>query len=119
MAGSVRARLGEKPAGVAEWNDALATAQAMGDRYGEAVTLWNRGRTRTRQDEPDYVAALADLEAASALFESMEARPALARVFRDRARTLRALGRDGEATLAERSAHAVAQELGLRDFAGG
>jgi len=118
MAGSVRARLGEKPAGVAEWSEALETAQAMGDRYGEAVTLWNRGRTRTRQDEPDYVAALADLEAAGALFESMEARPALARVFRDRARTLRALGRDGEATLAERSANAMAKELGLRDFAG-
>jgi tetratricopeptide (TPR) repeat protein len=116
MAGSVRARLGEKPAGVAEWSEALATAQAMGDRYGEAVTLWNRGRTRTRQDEPDDVAALADLEAAGALFESMEARPALARVFRDRARTLRALGRDGEAALAERSARALAKELGLRDF---
>ena len=118
MVASVRARLGEKPAGVAEWSEALAAAQAMGDRYGEAVTLWNRGRTRTRQDEPDYVAALADLEAAGALFESMEARPALARVFRDRARTLRALGREGAAEEAGRSAHTMAQELGLRDFDG-
>jgi hypothetical protein len=106
MAGSVRARLGE----------ALTTARSMGDRYGEALTLWNRGRTRTRQAEPDYPAALADLEAAGALLESMEARPALARVSRDRARTLRALGREGEAEDADRSARALAKELGLRDF---
>lgn len=118
MAGSVRARLGEKPAGVAEWSEALTAAQAMGDRYGEAVTLWNRGRSRSRQREPDYAAALVDLDAAGALFESMEARPGLARVLRDRARTLRALGREGEADGADRSASALAEELGLTDFAG-
>ncbi len=118
MAGSVRARLGEKPAGVAEWSEALTTARAMGDRYGEAMTLWNRGRTRTRQDEPDYAAALDDLEAAGALLESMEARPALARVIRDRARTLRALGRESEAGDASSSARALAEELGLTDFSG-
>ena len=116
MAGSVRARLGEKPAGVAEWDEALTTARSMGDRYGEALTLWNRGRTRTRQAEPDYPVALADLEAAGALLESMEARPALARVRRDRARTLRGLHREGEAEEADRSARALAKELGLRDF---
>jgi hypothetical protein len=118
MSGSVRARLGEKPAGVAEWDEALTTARSMGDRYGEALTLWNRGRTRTRQAEPDYPAALADLEAAGALLESMEARPALARVRRDRARTLRALHREGEAEEADRSARELAKELGLKDFPG-
>ena len=117
MAGSVRARLGDKPAGVAEWGEALTAAHAMSDRYGEAVTLWNRGRSRSRQREPDYAAALVDLDAARALFESMEARPALARVLRDRAQTLRALGRQGEADEADRSARALAKELGLKDFA--
>jgi hypothetical protein len=117
MAGSVRARLGVKPAGVAEWSEALTAARAMGDRYGEAVTLWNRGRTRERQAEPDHDAALVDLEAARLLFESMEARPSLARVLRDRARTLRALGLEGEADEADRSARALAEELGLMDFA--
>ena len=117
MAGSVRARLGDKPAGVAEWGEALAAAHAMSDRYGEAVTLWNRGRSRLRQREPDYPAALVDLDAARALYESMEARPALARVLRDRAQTLRALGREGEAEEADRSAQALAKELGLKDFA--
>jgi tetratricopeptide (TPR) repeat protein len=117
MAGSVRARLGEKPAGVAEWSEALTAARTMGDRYGEAVTLWNRGRTRARQAEPDYATALVDLEAAGALFESMEARPALARVLRDRARALRALGRESEAGEVDRSSAALATELGLKDFA--
>jgi hypothetical protein len=118
MAGSVRARLGDKPAGVAEWGEALTAAHAMSDRYGEAVTLWNRGRSRLRQREPDFATALVDLEAAGALFESMEARPALARVLRDRARTLRALGRESEAGEVDRSSATLATELGLRDFAG-
>ena len=116
MAGSVRARLGEKPAGVAEWSEALTTARAMGDSYGEALTLWNRGRTRERQAEPDNAAALVDLEAAGTLLESMEARPALARVLRDRARTLRTLGRESEADELDQSSRALAKELGLKDF---
>lgn len=116
MDGSVRARLGEKPAGVAEWSEALAAAHAMSDRYGEAVTLWNRGRSRSRQRDPDYATALVDLDAARALFELMEARPGLARVQRDRAQTLRALGRKDEADEADRSSRALAQELGLKDF---
>jgi len=90
----------------------------MSDRYGEAVTLWNRGRSRSRQREPDDAAALVDLDAALALFESMEARPGLARVLRDRGQTLRALGRDGEADEADQSASALAKQLGLKDFSG-
>lgn len=119
MAGSVRTRLGDQAAGTAEWGEALTAAHAMSDQYGEAVTLWNRGRSRARQREPDYVAALIDLDAARALFESMEARPGLARVLRDRAQALRALGREAEADEADWSARTLAQELGLLDFAGG
>jgi tetratricopeptide (TPR) repeat protein len=117
MDGSVRARLGERPDGVAEWNQALTAALAMGDRYGEAITLWNRGRSRARQREPDYASALIDLDAAAALLESMEARPGLARVLRDRARTLRVLGREDEADEVDRSSRTLAKELGLMDFA--
>jgi len=101
---------------VAGWNEALSAARSMGDRYGEAMTLWSRGRTHARQTGPDHAAALADLDAAGALFESMEARPSLARVQRDRARTLRALGRGAEADDADRQSRALAKELGLRDF---
>jgi tetratricopeptide (TPR) repeat protein len=117
MDGSVRARLGEKPDGVAEWNQALTAALKMDDRYGEAITLWNRGRSRARQRVPDYAAALVDLEAAAALLESMEARPGLARVLRDRGRTLRALGREVEADEVDQSSRTLAKELGLMDFA--
>ncbi|MGH2472914.1 MAG: hypothetical protein ACRDG6_11000, partial [Candidatus Limnocylindria bacterium] len=61
MLGSVRARLGDMPAGDAGWNDALTSAQADGDRFGEAVTLWGRARTHVRRSPPDWAAALRDL----------------------------------------------------------
>jgi len=34
--GSVRARLGDLPGGVAGWDEALTASRAMGDRFGEA-----------------------------------------------------------------------------------
>jgi tetratricopeptide (TPR) repeat protein len=117
LAGSVRARLGDALAGLSGWSEALATARGMSDKYGEAVTLWNRGRTYARQAQPDYAASIADLDEAARQFEAMEARPALARVLRDRATVLRALERSGEADEAERRSRDLARELGLRDFA--
>lgn len=116
MLGSVRARLGDMPAGDAGWNDALAAARAGGDHFGEAVTLWGRGRTRARQSPPDWTAALADLDSAVAHFETMDARPSTARALRDRAQVLRALDRAAEADTAERRARDLAAELGLKDF---
>ena len=117
MLGSVRARLGDVPAGTAGWNLALERARAMHDRYGEAMTLWQRGRTRADATAPDHIAALADLDIASTLFEEMEARPSLARSLRDRARVLRALGRTAEADAADQRSRAIGVELGLKDFA--
>jgi tetratricopeptide (TPR) repeat protein len=116
MLGSVRARLGDQPAGDAGWNDALATAVSGGDRFGEAVTLWGRARTHLRGETPDRGAALADLDKALALFEVMEARPSVARVLRDRGEVLRALGRTAEADAAQRRSREIATELSLRDF---
>jgi tetratricopeptide (TPR) repeat protein len=116
MLGTVRARLGDMPAGVAGWNDALTAARAGGDRFGEAVTLWGRGRTHARQSPPDWTAALGDLDAAVGLFEAMEARPSLARALRDRALVLRAVGRGGDGDEAERRSHEIAGEIGLKDF---
>ena len=69
-----------------------------------------------RQREPDHQAALADLEVALPLFVTMEARPSIARISRDRAQALRALGRSDEAAEAERRARELATELGLKDF---
>ena len=116
MLGTVRARLGDLPAGDAGWNDALAAARAGGDRFGEAVTLWGRGRTHGRQTAPDWDAALSDLDAALALFEGMEARPSIARTLRDRAYVLRALGHEDRAAQDDARSRAIAAEIGLKDF---
>lgn len=117
MLGSVRAELGDVPGGLAGWTLALAGAHAMRDRYGEAITLWHRARTRAHATPPDHAAALADLDTATKLFEEMEARPSLARSLRDRARVLRALGRAADADAADQRSRAIGVELGLKDFA--
>lgn len=116
LLGAIHGRLGDLPTAAIDWSDALTVARGMGDTYGEAVTLWNRGRTHARQAEPDPAAALPDLDAAAALFEKMEARPAHARVLRDRAQTLRDLGRGAEADEAALRSRTLARELGLKDF---
>lgn len=112
---SSRAQLGDLPAGVVGWNDALDSAHRMHDRYGEARVLWARGRTFARQSPPDWDAALSDLDQATRLFEEMEARPALARALNDRAAAMRALGRAAEAGEVEQRALALGHELGLKD----
>jgi len=109
------AQLGDLPAGVAGWNQALGGARAMKDRYGEARVLWARGRTFALQSPPDWTAALEDFENAVRLFEEMEARPALARALYDRAKALRALGRMPEAVEVEQRSLTLGRELGLKD----
>ena len=47
----------------------------------------------------------------------MDARPSLARVLRDRARVLRAVGRTKDADATEQRSKSIATELGLKDFA--
>jgi hypothetical protein len=116
MLGSVRARLGDLPAGDAGWSDALNAAHAAGDRFGEAVTLWGRARTHVREKAPQWSAALGDLDAAVALVEAMEARPSLARALRDRAGLLRAIGRTSDALEADRRSREIAGQIGLKDF---
>jgi hypothetical protein len=116
LLGSVRAQLGDLPGGVVGWDQALAGAHAMGDRYGEAQTLWGRARTVARRPSPDWNAALADLDRAVELFAAMEARPSLARALHDRAQALRGAGRTDDAGDAERRSGDLARELGLRDF---
>lgn len=118
LLGSARAQLGDMPGGIAGWNDALANARGMNDRYGEAQTLWGRGRSRARRQDADLSEALQDLDRAVELFETMEARPSLARSLGDRAAVLRRLGRESDAANDERRSTAMGHELGLLDFAG-
>jgi len=112
---STRAQLGDLPAGVAGWNEALESARTMQDRYGEARVLWARGRSYARQETPQWKAALADLDRAKMLFESMEARPSVARAMLDRSKALRGLGRASEAADAENQALQLGRQLGLKD----
>jgi tetratricopeptide (TPR) repeat protein len=116
LLGSVRARLGDMPAGVAGWNDALAGARAMSDRFGEAYTLWGRARTYAREPAPDWTAVFSDLDKAIELFRAMETRPALARALRDRANALRSAGRAAEASSEDRESQELGRELGLQDL---
>ena len=114
LLGSTRAALGDLPGGVEGWDAALDNAHSMGDRYGEAQTLWGRGRTYARNKE--WPTALPDLDRAVTLFEEMEARPSLARALHDRAEVLRGLGRVSEAEVDEKHSSTLGQELGLRDM---
>ena len=115
LLGSTRALLGDMPGGVAGWDAALAGARAMGDRFGEAQTLWGRGTTYARQQPPALSLAMPDLDRAVELFEAMEARPALARALHDRARVRRLNGRDAEAEADEKRSLELGRSLGLRD----
>ncbi|MDP9245910.1 MAG: hypothetical protein M3O64_04580, partial [Chloroflexota bacterium] len=116
MLGSVRARLGDLPAGKAGWDAALDRAHATHDRHGEAITLWQRAGTRAHATPPDLDAALADVDVAVTLFQEMEARPSHARALREQASILHALGRGADADAAGQQANVLAAELGLKDF---
>jgi hypothetical protein len=58
LLGSVRSQLGDTPGGMASWTLALERAYSMHDRGGEALTLWQRARTRRYATPPDYAARL-------------------------------------------------------------
>ncbi len=115
LLGSARAELGDLPGGVADWDEALAAARTMNDRWGEAQTLRGRALSLAKQPNPDWTAVLADIDRALQLLEAMEARPSVARVRHERAEVLRRLGRRDEADDLDRRAQAQARELGLLD----
>lgn len=117
LLGSARAELGDLLGGRADWDDALAAARSMNDRWGEAQTLRGRTRSLAAQPAPDWLALLKDLDRAEELLEAMEARPSIARVLRDRAEVLRRLGRLDEADESDRRARSLARELDLKDAA--
>ncbi len=115
LLGSARAELGDLPGGVADWDEALAAAKTMNDRWGEAQTLRGRALSLAKQSNPDWTAVLVDIESALRLLEAMGARPSVARVGHERADVLRHLGRNDEADVLDRAAKAQARELGLLD----
>ena len=117
LLGSTRALMGDMPGGIADWDEALASARAMNDHYGEGQVFWGRGRSFARESTPDWTAALADFDRAVELFTEMDAKPSLARALHDRAEALRAKGRTPDAAENERRALELGRELGLHDAA--
>ena len=97
--GTSAAALGDFAAAEGSWEEGLATARSIGNRFGEAGILWKRAEASAQRG--DRAAALADFEASAAILEEFEARPQLARVLRGWGETLRAAGRvaEGDATL--------------------
>ena len=109
--GTSAAALGDFAAAEGSWEEGLATARSIGNRFGEAGILWKRAEASAQRG--DRAAALADFEASAAILEEFEARPQLARVLRGWGETLRAAGRaaEGDATL--RRALALFEAMGI------
>jgi tetratricopeptide (TPR) repeat protein len=109
--GAIRARQGDEAIEVFE--GPVRRAHASGDAYAEALVLQLRAGARVASSPPDREAAIADLNAAATLLETLGARPALARVLRDLAHAQRSMGRDVVADETERRAGALTEDLGL------
>lgn len=107
--GSTAAALGEAHGW--NWDEALETARSIGNRVGEAGILWKRAEAASRRQ--DWEAALADFDAAAAIFEAEGARPNLARLLRDWGEALRAAGRSSEGDATLRRALALFEEMGI------
>ena len=109
--GSTSAALGEVAASEGDWEDSLATARSIGNRFGEAGILGKRAEASAKRGEA--AAALADFAASSAILEEFGARPSLARVLRGWGETLRSLGRADESDETLRRALALFEEMGI------
>ena len=111
---SASAALGELQEGDVE--EALTIARSIGNHLGEAGILGKRGEASAQDGNTD--AAIADFAAAAAILEMEGARPSLARLLRTWGETLRAAGRNDEATPILQKALALFEELGLEPEAG-
>ena len=107
---STAAALGE-PAEPDAWEEILATARSIGNRFGEAGILHMRGAAAMR--DGDTTAAIDDLAAAAAIREELGTRPSLARVLVPLGLALRSAGREAEAETHLRRAAQLFTELGI------
>jgi tetratricopeptide (TPR) repeat protein len=109
--GSTASALGEQAAAQGDWDEALATVQAAGNRVGEAGIRWKRAEALARAR--DWSAALDDYAISAEILEDEGARPMLARVLRGWGETLHGAGRADEATEKLRRSRALFEELGI------
>ena len=94
-----------------DWDEALATARAIGNQVGEAGILAKRAEAEVARDDLD--AAVADFGASAKLFESLGMRPALARVLFSQGGTLVGAGRRADAEPILQRSGALFEELHL------
>ena len=109
--GSAASALGEAAAAEGDWEEALAIARSIGNRFGEAAILSKRAESRASGGE--LAAALDDFAAAATELEAQGARPYLARVLRGWGKALRAAGRADEGDQRLGRSMALFEELGL------
>lgn len=109
--GSAASALGDAAAAEGNWDEALATARSIGNRFGEAGIL--RKRAEARAASGNQGEALADFASSAAELEAEGARPGLARLLRGWGEALRATGRGDEANEKLRRSRALFKELGL------
>jgi len=109
--GTSATALGDFAAAEGSWEEPLATARSIGNRFGEAGILWKRAEASAQRG--DREAALSDFAASAAILEEFEARPQLARVLHGWGETLRAAGRTAESDATLDRALALFEEMGI------
>jgi tetratricopeptide (TPR) repeat protein len=95
------------------FDEALAEARMINDRWGEANVIWKRAITERRKADGDVDQMLADFATAAGAFDDMGARPFVARVSRDWGEALLALGRREDAAEQLNRAATLLHELGI------
>jgi class 3 adenylate cyclase/tetratricopeptide (TPR) repeat protein len=104
---------GDLAAELRGFEDSLETARSYGMAPGEAEIHRHRATVLAAQPDPDWDAVVADFEAAIAIYERIDARPALARTLHDFGMALDVAGRADEATAVLERAAALPEEMGL------
>ena len=111
---SLAASMGDVALHGRTFDEALAEAHEMGDRWGETNIIWRRAETEAVKQQADRAQMLSDYEAAASAFESMGARPSLARVLRDWGNPLKRLGRTDDANEKLQRALALFDEMAIK-----
>lgn len=106
-----RTRLGQPS--LAELDAALDSTRAVKNPLNEGQILRQRATVRLLLDEVDWDAAIADFEAAEAIFDKIGARPFLAESLRDHGAALDLAGRTQEAEPLLLRAAELFDEMGL------
>ncbi|MFY9615246.1 MAG: hypothetical protein WAT58_07575, partial [Candidatus Dormiibacterota bacterium] len=94
--GTAYARMGDREKAQQTWSEGLEVARAMGVRPDEAAILLSRGRAVAAELDPDWDAALADMEASAQMFEEMGMIPDLVKALEAQADALERAGREDE-----------------------